>query len=787
VRAVVHQAAPATSAAGIGPIVQRKTRIGPVDDALEREADRVADAIVTGMSVDTIGGATPGTPQCKCAECEDEEHTLQRKCAQSAAVETRHNVTANSAASAVSHGGAPLTPSQRAYFEPHFGEDFSKVRIHSSGDAASAARSINARAYTVGHNIAFAPGEYEPHDADTQRLLAHELVHVVQQSRGAPLIQRWASCSEANIMAQDCPDRETGEVKRAKADMVFFSEMRDPDTGQTGALIANFDIGKAAIKRNLHETLYWRQFVQLMQKEGSTWKLLGFDDCHEEAASESSLRKERAEAVYRALPEAVRPQIVSRDAAPSGACMTGNVSGADRTMNRSVALVLDSSIADFSEDDEASEVIIGKTPLDHQRECQQGGWVKTFPFRTTRFGGAPIMAHRDGDEIVVKLPYHVRTNSDFRKETDTLPIETFLGDGTRLPKEEIVRVRHYELPHWYNFNITGDASDDDKTDYCVPAEKLLDFASATNKAFWVNVAVTGVDALMLGTPVSKVVGTGVSKVVAPVQNLAQKTVVGGMLALREAAPTALAGRASASFVEGRVAQQAVTQTVAPALAAPVAETATTSALTTTVPRIGTSVAGDILPGALLAGGAEVGGGAVIHQFGDWRDFLGEAQKRVDAAKAKYGDIGAVMMATTGPTVLTRAQMQAFVEGVMQQNPILQQLVKGRAMAGAAQRDEMLNILHRFFNETGVAYEVVEDGVVQAARGAGNFASLRSSPGLFQIERSAFESTEQLTEELTHEFAFYYARIAGKTPVLQETYTALDVLELMIRNGGKYPL
>jgi hypothetical protein len=62
-----------------------------------------------------------------------------------------------------------------------FGHDFSGVRVHTDGRAAAAARAINARAYTVGRDIAFAADQYRPDTVGGRRLLAHELTHVVQQ------------------------------------------------------------------------------------------------------------------------------------------------------------------------------------------------------------------------------------------------------------------------------------------------------------------------------------------------------------------------------------------------------------------------------------------------------------------------------------------------------------------------------------------------------------------------------------------------------------------------------
>jgi len=74
--------------------------------------------------------------------------------------------------------------------EPRFGHDFSHVRIHTGEQADESARSIYALAYAVGSNIAFASGQFNPRSPAGQRLLAHELAHVVQQRNGAVHVQR---------------------------------------------------------------------------------------------------------------------------------------------------------------------------------------------------------------------------------------------------------------------------------------------------------------------------------------------------------------------------------------------------------------------------------------------------------------------------------------------------------------------------------------------------------------------------------------------------------------------
>ncbi|MCB0374396.1 MAG: DUF4157 domain-containing protein [Sinomicrobium sp.] len=82
-----------------------------------------------------------------------------------------------------SSGGRPLSPAARAYFEPRFGVDFSRVRVHTDTRAAKTSRSINARAFTVGRDIAFGAGEYSPGTDTGKKLLAHELTHVLQQHK----------------------------------------------------------------------------------------------------------------------------------------------------------------------------------------------------------------------------------------------------------------------------------------------------------------------------------------------------------------------------------------------------------------------------------------------------------------------------------------------------------------------------------------------------------------------------------------------------------------------------
>jgi hypothetical protein len=85
---------------------------------------------------------------------------------------------------AVHSGGQPLDANTRVQMEQAMGADFSGVRVHSGNDAATSAKQLGAHAYTVGEDVVFGAGQYDPATPSGQRTLAHELTHVVQQRSG---------------------------------------------------------------------------------------------------------------------------------------------------------------------------------------------------------------------------------------------------------------------------------------------------------------------------------------------------------------------------------------------------------------------------------------------------------------------------------------------------------------------------------------------------------------------------------------------------------------------------
>jgi outer membrane protein OmpA-like peptidoglycan-associated protein len=179
------------------PAVQTKLTVNTPGDEFEREADRVAAAVTQAPQV-----------QRKCSKCADElAHSaprIQRMCSKCASEEEEHvqmksqgshtpEANEQQVAQARS-GGVPLPTPVRTDFEQRFDHDFSSVRIHSGTTAAQSAQSLNASAYTIGSDIVFGQGQYSPSTSRGQRLLAHELTHVIQQGQGAPLqVQRQES------------------------------------------------------------------------------------------------------------------------------------------------------------------------------------------------------------------------------------------------------------------------------------------------------------------------------------------------------------------------------------------------------------------------------------------------------------------------------------------------------------------------------------------------------------------------------------------------------------------
>lgn len=147
---------------------------------------RMADIIVQRES--TLARMIAGSAPRETALMRAMDGALIQRAGRSASEhDGRVNVSANLAAEIKNSksSGAPLPPSVRRFMEPRFGADFSNVRVHTGEKAADLNQQLSAKAFTVGNEVFFGKGQFQPDSHDGKELLAHELTHTVQQGGAA--------------------------------------------------------------------------------------------------------------------------------------------------------------------------------------------------------------------------------------------------------------------------------------------------------------------------------------------------------------------------------------------------------------------------------------------------------------------------------------------------------------------------------------------------------------------------------------------------------------------------
>lgn len=161
--------------------VQAKLTVGAVGDRYEQEADAVADRVVTQINQPQ---AQPNDVQREAIpEKEDRlqaKPMLQRIGPEGGAV----SGDIESKIQQARGGGQAIAPTLQAQMSAAMGADFSGVRIHTDAQSDQLNQSIQAKAFTTRQDVFFRQGEYQPQSHSGQKLIAHELAHVVQQNRG---------------------------------------------------------------------------------------------------------------------------------------------------------------------------------------------------------------------------------------------------------------------------------------------------------------------------------------------------------------------------------------------------------------------------------------------------------------------------------------------------------------------------------------------------------------------------------------------------------------------------
>jgi uncharacterized Ntn-hydrolase superfamily protein len=188
--------------------IQAKLVVGQPGDKYEHEADRVADEVMRMpepqmqrqeeeeeiQAKPLAEETTPLVQRQVEEEEEEEEEPIQTKNILDQTPEVTSDLEAR--IQTLKGGGQPLPESVRAYFEPRFGYDLRRVRVHTDTQAGETARALNAQAFAFGQNIVFEARQYTPDTPSGKRLLAHELTHVVQQG-GTHVSRKPAETREA--------------------------------------------------------------------------------------------------------------------------------------------------------------------------------------------------------------------------------------------------------------------------------------------------------------------------------------------------------------------------------------------------------------------------------------------------------------------------------------------------------------------------------------------------------------------------------------------------------------
>lgn len=166
--------------------------------------------------------------------------------------------------------GASLPGELRERFESSLGTDLSSVRVHTGTESATAAHAVGAKAYTLGNDIHFGRGQFDPSSEAGQHLLAHEVAHTVQQRGAAPARQHKLEVSTAG-------DAHEHEADHAADAMISGRTFRvAPATGLARVKVQRQEVAPVEISADdlpyLHESISEEQAARVHDKNsGYSW------------------------------------------------------------------------------------------------------------------------------------------------------------------------------------------------------------------------------------------------------------------------------------------------------------------------------------------------------------------------------------------------------------------------------------------------------------------------------------------------------------------------------------
>jgi hypothetical protein len=238
------------------PLIQPKLTIGAPGDKYEQEADRVAQQVVQQLNTSQAGQASSNQSLQRESVPEDEELQMKPEISQlqrqeSAAedeelqmkflVQRQGNVSEDEASPDLEASiqqargsGQRLNEDLQQKMGQAMGADFSEVRVHTNAQSDLLNQSIQAKAFTTKQDIFFRKGAYNPNSPDGQKLIAHELTHVVQQRHGegsTALAKRDTKAENARSPAKSDLQRINRNVNILQRELDVKAPLKAKDIG----------------------------------------------------------------------------------------------------------------------------------------------------------------------------------------------------------------------------------------------------------------------------------------------------------------------------------------------------------------------------------------------------------------------------------------------------------------------------------------------------------------------------------------------------------------------------
>lgn len=259
--------------------IQPKLKIGEPNDKYEKQADRIADAVVQmpqsaetiqrqaleeeeemvqaqSMEEDELQMQRESNLQRKCKACEEE--SLQKKTNESVGT---GNTTIDQL-ELKSGSGSRLPESIESEMSQKIGADFSNVNIHTDSDAVQMSQSLGARAFTQGNDIYFNSGEYRPQTSDGKHLLAHELTHVVQQNKlpAGNQVQRNVVDDDGYVPCRNTRAGAVGTLRTAEQEAITLARRASGEIWTHLILHPLISIGGETQSLHDFRDALWRRF-----------------------------------------------------------------------------------------------------------------------------------------------------------------------------------------------------------------------------------------------------------------------------------------------------------------------------------------------------------------------------------------------------------------------------------------------------------------------------------------------------------------------------------------------